>query len=81
MFYNKIISMYFAYCNSLVDIGCGRGDFLFVARNKAKIVIGCDIDVKPLIVLHLYGFDVVQCDASYLPFKDDSFDGAFFPTL
>jgi len=77
-FYNKLIDAYFSDCSSIIDIGCGFGDFLIAAKSKNKLVVGIDLNITSLITLHTFGFDVVQCDALHLPFRDNLFDGAFF---
>ena len=77
-FYTKILRLYFTNCRSIIDIGCGRGDFLLATKDKVEYIVGCDIDIRPLTVLRLHGFDVVQCDVIRLPFRSNSFDGAFF---
>jgi ubiquinone/menaquinone biosynthesis C-methylase UbiE len=78
LFYSKIIDTYYSECSSIIDIGCGFGDFLVVAKSKNKIVLGIDLNRSPLLVLQRIGFDCVQCDALYLPFRNNSVDGAFF---
>ena len=78
LFYSKIIDVYFSDCNSIIDIGCGFGDFLFAAKSKGKLVVGIDLDIHTLIALRTFSFDMVQCDVMHLPFRDNSFDGAFF---
>jgi len=77
-FYSKIIDAYFSECSSILDAGCGFGDFLIVAKGKNKVVIGADLNRSLLIALRRIGFDVVQCDVSHLPFKGNSIDGIFF---
>jgi len=77
-FYNKIIDNYFSECSSIMDVGCGFGDFLIAAKRKNKVVIGIDLNRSLLTALRHIGFDVVQCDVSHLPFRDESVDGIFF---
>jgi ubiquinone/menaquinone biosynthesis C-methylase UbiE len=77
-FYSRIIDAYFSECSSIIDVGCGFGDFLIVAKGKNKAVVGIDLNRSLLIALHAFGFDVVQCDVSHLPFRENSVDGAFF---
>jgi ubiquinone/menaquinone biosynthesis C-methylase UbiE len=77
-FYSKLIDVYYSECGSIIDVGCGFGDFMIVAKGKDKVVLGIDLDRSLLIALRSIGFDVVQCDVLHLPFKDNSIDGAFF---
>jgi O-antigen chain-terminating methyltransferase len=78
LFYSKIIDAYYSGCSSIVDVGCGFGDFLVAAKGKNKVVVGIDLNRSPLVALWSIGFDVVQCDVLHLPFRDNSIDGAFF---
>ncbi|WP_255152785.1 class I SAM-dependent methyltransferase [Halorarius halobius] len=50
----------------LLDIGCGAGDSLHVARERGARAIGLDREPP--------GTDAVCGDISALPFRDDSFD-------
>jgi len=77
-FYRKLIDAYYSECSSVIDIGCGAGDFMSVAKGMGRVVLGADLDKYPLVTLKNIGFDVVQCDVLHLPFRDNSIDGAFF---
>jgi len=77
-FYSKLINAYYSECSSIIDVGCGFGDFMIAAKGKNKVVLGIDLNRSPLIALRSIGFDVIQCDVLHLPFKDNSIDGAFF---
>jgi len=61
-----------------LDVGCGFGDFLMIAKSKNKVVIGVDLDKTALNYCRANGFDVIRCDAFHLPFRDHSIDGIFF---
>ncbi len=78
VFYRRIIDAFFVNCDSILDVGCGYGDFLRVAEMKGKTVIGVDINLQALLLLRRIGLDVVLCDVSHLPFRDRSIDGVFF---
>lgn len=36
-FYGKIINTFYKDCMSILDAGCGRGDFLMVANSKESL--------------------------------------------
>jgi len=54
LFYNKIIDAYYSGCSSIIDVGCGFGDFLIVAKGKNKVVVGIDLNRSPLSCLAEY---------------------------
>lgn len=54
-----------------LDVGCGNGKYL---DNHLTFTIGCDISVNLLLICRQRGFEVVQCDMTRLPFRDDLFD-------
>ncbi|HEC69126.1 MAG TPA: class I SAM-dependent methyltransferase [Candidatus Omnitrophica bacterium] len=64
----------------LLEVGCGEGLFLNRAKKELKNyeLIGLDIweDIllKAKTRLHDKGVNLIQANACFLPFKDDSFD-------
>ncbi len=70
---------YFDKCKSVLDIGCGRGEFLEMLREKGIGAHGIDIDKDMLDYCRSRGLKVQEIDAvSYLQSLDDeSLDGIF----
>jgi len=69
---------------SILDVGCGTGDYLFNLRKNILNGIGIDfIDkaikeaVKRKIMLNADNLDFVKSDALRVPFEDESFDLVF----
>lgn len=63
-----------------LDVGCGAGSLLGVARRSFEVAIGCDVAFRWLVLarkrLHEAGAtaNLVCCCADYLPFPAESFD-------
>lgn len=55
----------------LLDIGCGNGKYL---GNQSTLNIGCDSSLGLLQICRSRGFEVVQCDMTRLPFRENIFD-------
>ncbi|VVB67332.1 Methionine biosynthesis protein MetW [uncultured archaeon] len=70
---------YFDKCKSVLDIGCGRGEFLELLQEKSIGALGIDIDKDMLDYCRSRGLKVQEIDAvSYLQSLDDeSLDGIF----
>jgi SAM-dependent methyltransferase len=68
---------FFAGCKNVLDIGCGRGEFLELLRENDIGGHGIDIDVNMIDYCRSRGLDVDQIDAvSYLEkVNDKSLDG------
>ena len=74
--------------DTILDVACGRGKWGYLLRvnwwrtekgkgdSEPKILIGVDIFFPFLkkVKYHRIYDDVVLCHASYLPFREDSFD-------
>lgn len=58
----------------LLDVGCGNGKYLGEDRNIYKM--GCDHSFGLADICRKRGFEVLQCDCLYLPYRDDSVDVA-----
>ena len=70
---------YFEKCSRVLDIGCGRGEFLEILRDHNIGGIGIDIDADMIAYCHSRQLTVVQSDAiTYLEAQEDkSLDGIF----
>ncbi len=68
---------YFEGCKNILDIGCGRGEFLELLRDNGIIGHGIDINEEMVKFCISKGFDVEKNDAvSYLEkLEDGSLDG------
>lgn len=58
----------------LLDVGCGNGKYLCGDQNVYKV--GCDHSSGLMDICRKRGFEVLQCDCLYLPYRDDSVDVA-----
>ncbi|PCI36548.1 MAG: hypothetical protein COB53_09100 [Elusimicrobia bacterium] len=62
----------------VLDIGCGRGELLYRAREIGADAIGTDYAEAALdVAAEVSGCPVLRCDAKKLPFADASFDRVF----
>ena len=70
---------YFEACKNVVDIGCGRGEFLEIIKERGIIGKGIDIDEDMVSFCKSRGLDAEVIDAiSYLEaIEDKSIDGIF----
>ncbi len=57
----------------VLDLGCGNGRHASYLKDKGYQVVCADISWGMLMVAKKRVNDLVQCDASYLPFRDSSF--------
>jgi SAM-dependent methyltransferase len=64
------------YGRRLLDVGCGTGAHDVVYAEHGWRVTGVDLSHDQLRLARNRGIDVVQADASTLPFPDGSFDAA-----
>ncbi len=53
---------YFESCNSVVDLGCGRGELLALLAAQGKTVKGIDLDEDALAACREKGLDVERAD-------------------
>ena len=70
---------YFEGCKNVLDIGCGRGEFLELLREIGVSARGIDINEDMVKYCQSRGLDVVKADAiEYLEsLEDKSLDGIF----
>lgn len=75
----NVFVKFFMGCKNVLDIGCGRGEFLELLREHDIGARGVDIDEDMVIYCKSRGFDVEKSDAiTYLESIDDkSLDGIF----
>lgn len=75
----KVFLPYFEKCSRVLDIGCGRGEFLEILKENNIGGIGVDLDTDMVAYCTSHTLDVEQGDAiSYLEkCKDKSLDGIF----
>lgn len=63
----------------VLDVGCGRGEFLGLLRERGVPAVGIDIDPAMVKRAHDHGFEVYEADAvSYLEGRDAGGLGAVF---
>lgn len=69
----------FEGCRHVLDIGCGRGEFLELLRDRGIGAAGVDVDPEMVGLCRSHGLEVEQADGvSFLErAADDSFDGVF----
>jgi len=66
--------------SSILDVGCGKGTVAALIKTMATIwpekcyIIGIDISAYLLNFAKRYYDDVIQAHASFLPFRDKTFD-------
>jgi O-antigen chain-terminating methyltransferase len=70
---------HFAGRRDVLEIGCGRGEFLELLREDGVTARGVDLDLDMVLYCREKGLDVVQADAlAYLEaIPDDSLGGVF----
>lgn len=70
---------YFANCTNVLDIGCGRGEFLELARDKGINARGIDVDEDMINFCKSKGLNVELKDAikALEEIEDKSLDGIF----
>jgi O-antigen chain-terminating methyltransferase len=75
----RIYVQYFQGQENVVDVGCGRGEFLELLRENAIKARGVDLDLDMFLLCRDKGLDVVMADAfAYLvALPDDSAGGIF----
>lgn len=70
---------YFENCRNVLDVGCGRGEFLDICRDKSIQAVGLDMNEQFCAYVKHKGHEVV-CDDVFHYFEsieDESLDGVF----
>ncbi len=62
------------FAKSILDLGCGEGIYIPYLRERAELVVGVDKIRELCLKAHSLGSDVIQADASSLPFTRDAFN-------
>jgi 2-polyprenyl-3-methyl-5-hydroxy-6-metoxy-1,4-benzoquinol methylase len=77
--HQKVFLDYFKDCKNVLDIGCGRGEFLELARQNDIVAKGIDIDEDMVSFCKSKGFNVELKDAieTLESIEDKSLDGIF----
>ncbi|MCZ7403139.1 MAG: class I SAM-dependent methyltransferase [Candidatus Methanoperedens sp.] len=75
----SIFLEYFRNCQNVLDIGCGRGEFLSLLKENGIGAKGIDINDDMVLYCHKNGLDVQKAEAlGYLwSLEDKSLDGVF----
>jgi len=77
----KVLAFYvpfFSGCRRVLDLGCGRGEFLDLLRENGIAGIGVDIDSEMIRACESKGLNVVKADLfEYLDHIYEDFDGIF----
>ncbi len=69
---------FFSGCQRVLDVGCGRGEFLELLQERGISGVGIDIDAEMVRVCQEKGLQVVQADLfEYLAAQEQAFDGIF----
>lgn len=69
---------FFSGCRQVLDVGCGRGEFLELLREHGIYGVGLDIDANMVQICHEKGLEVVHADLfDYMSAQYAAFDGIF----
>jgi len=69
---------YFAEQGPLLDVGCGRGEFLEAARDRGFDALGIDLDQAAVEAARSAGLRAEVANAlEFLPAHPDEFNGIF----
>jgi len=69
---------YFNSCYNVLDIGCGRGEFMELLEENSISATGIDVNEDMVEICHRKGFNVLQVDThSFLKDKTENYDGIF----
>jgi len=79
-FYSYLYSISINASEAILDVGCGDWKFADPLLKRGKWIVGCDISSNALkraqknVKSYENKTDLVQCDARYLPFRDNAFE-------
>ena len=71
---NKIALKNISNCKSVLDIGCGEGNFI---GYNPKIITGVDHNERSLEICRKKGYSVKYANVTDIPFKDNYFDAVY----
>jgi len=74
--YKMILNTLFKNCKKILDIGCGRGNFITFA-NKNKKMYGIDINKDVIKFCLNEKLNVKFGSTTKIPFRDEFFDGIY----
>ena len=75
----KLLEPYGLAGKSVLDIGCGDGGTTRIFKEKGCTALGTCIKIEPLLqkAIDEAGIEVIECDQSFMPVKDNIFDFVF----
>jgi len=79
----QVFSLWHTKQGLVLDLGCGTGNYTAVLNKQGIKVIGLDksLSMLKLAQKKLFHTPFVRSDATYLPFKDETFAGVMSITL
>jgi len=72
LIFDKLALKHFTSCSEIVDIGCGNGRFIGYDKVRIK---GIDANSEAVKYCREKGYNVIKCQATDLPFENESFAG------
>jgi SAM-dependent methyltransferase len=72
LIFDKLALKHFRQCHEIIDIGCGNGRFIGYDKARIQGIDGNNESVKYCCEM---GYKVIKCQATDLPFEDESFAG------
>jgi len=81
LFYLKLMKTVFRNTKTILDVGCGYGEFIHICSEFGKFCVGVDISLHALVKakqMRDYYTDYVLADMFNLPFRNRAFAAIFF---
>jgi ubiquinone/menaquinone biosynthesis C-methylase UbiE len=69
-----LIKRHLPECGVVLDLGAGDGVYIPLLMKKAERVVGLEINKSLCRSIISRGYEVVQANARFIPFKDNTFD-------